>query len=56
MVREKETLEEALKFCQLTKRPKKLEEGDDKMLFQRLLSLLDECDDVQHVFHNVEGL
>ncbi|MBE6126206.1 MAG: YebC/PmpR family DNA-binding transcriptional regulator [Erysipelotrichaceae bacterium] len=31
-------------------------EGDDKMLFQRLLSLLDECDDVQHVFHNVEGL
>ena len=31
-------------------------DGDDKMLFQRLLSLLDECDDVQHVFHNVEGL
>ncbi len=31
-------------------------EGDDKMLFQRLLSLLDECDDVQRVFHNVEGL
>lgn len=31
-------------------------EGDDKMLFERLLSLLDECDDVQHVYHNVEGL
>jgi transcriptional/translational regulatory protein YebC/TACO1 len=31
-------------------------DGEDKMLFQRLLSLLDECDDVQHVFHNVEGL
>lgn len=31
-------------------------EGDDKMLFQRLLSLLDECDDVQHVYHNVEGM
>ena len=31
-------------------------DGDDKMLFQRLLSLLDECDDVQHVYHNVEGM
>lgn len=37
MVREKETLEEALKFCQLTKRPKKLEEGDDKMLLKALV-------------------
>ncbi len=31
-------------------------EGEDKMLFERLLSLLDDVDDVQQVFHNVEGL
>ena len=31
-------------------------EGDDKVLFQRLLDLLDDVDDVQQVFHNVEGM
>jgi len=31
-------------------------EGEDKVLFQRLLTLLDDVDDVQHVYHNVEGL
>ena len=31
-------------------------EGDDKMLFERLLRLLDEVDDVQRVYHNVEGM
>ncbi|OCN05686.1 transcriptional regulator [Erysipelotrichaceae bacterium MTC7] len=31
-------------------------EGDDKMLFERLLTLLDDVDDVQNVYHNVEGL
>lgn len=31
-------------------------EGDDLMYFQRLLSLLDEVDDVQQVYHNVEGI
>jgi YebC/PmpR family DNA-binding regulatory protein len=29
-------------------------EGEDKDMFDRLLSLLDECDDVQDVYHNVE--
>jgi len=29
-------------------------EGDDKMYFERLLSMLDEIDDVQDVYHNVE--
>ena len=29
-------------------------EGEDKEMFDRLLSLLDECDDVQYVYHNVE--
>ena len=31
-------------------------EGEDKAQFEKLLSLLDEIDDVQQVFHNVEGL
>ncbi|MBQ9036239.1 MAG: YebC/PmpR family DNA-binding transcriptional regulator [Erysipelotrichaceae bacterium] len=31
-------------------------DGDDKMLFERLLRLLDDVDDVQHVYHNVEGM
>ncbi len=31
-------------------------EGDDKMYFERLVNLLDEVDDVQQVYHNVEGL
>ena len=31
-------------------------DGEDKVLFQRLLTLLDDVDDVQHVYHNVEGL
>ena len=31
-------------------------DGDDKMLFERLLGLLDDVDDVQRVYHNVEGL
>ena len=29
-------------------------EGEDKELFDRLLNLLDEVDDVQDVYHNVE--
>ena len=29
---------------------------EDKKQFQRLLGLLEECDDVQQVYHNVEGL
>lgn len=31
-------------------------EGDDAALFKRLLDLLDDVDDVQQVFHNVEGM
>ena len=31
-----------------------LEDDEQKMLFDRLLTLLDEVDDVQEVFHNVE--
>lgn len=31
-------------------------EGEDKVLFQRLLTLLDEVDDVQNVYHNVNNL
>ncbi len=31
-------------------------EGEDLAQFQRLLALLDDCDDVQHVFHNVENI
>lgn len=31
-------------------------EGDDKMYFERLVSLLEEVDDVQQVYHNVEGI
>ncbi len=31
-------------------------EGDDKMLFERLLTLLDDVDDVQNVWHNVDNL
>ncbi|MBQ4252484.1 MAG: YebC/PmpR family DNA-binding transcriptional regulator, partial [Erysipelotrichaceae bacterium] len=31
-------------------------DGEDKVLFQRLLTLLDDVDDVQHVFHNVENI
>lgn len=30
-------------------------EGDDLMLFKRLLTLLDDVDDVQNVYHNVEN-
>ena len=29
-------------------------EGEDKMLFERLIALLEEDDDVQNVYHNVE--
>lgn len=28
-------------------------EGDDRMYFERLLTMLDEIEDVQHVYHNV---
>ena len=28
--------------------------GEDKETFERMLSLLDEVEDVQHVYHNVE--
>ena len=28
--------------------------GEDKEIFERMLSLLDEVEDVQHVYHNVE--
>lgn len=31
-------------------------EGDDKMLFERLITLLDDVDDVQNVYHNVRNL
>lgn len=31
-------------------------EGDDLMLFQRLITLLDDVDDVQNVYHNVDNL
>lgn len=31
-------------------------EGEDKELFERLLTLLDDVDDVQNVYHNVENL
>ncbi len=31
-------------------------EGEDKELFQRLLTLLDDVDDVQNVWHNVENM
>ncbi len=31
-------------------------EGDDLMLFKRLLTLLDEVDDVQNVYHNVDNI
>ena len=31
-------------------------EGEDLMLFERLLTLVDDCDDVQNVYHNVENL
>lgn len=31
-------------------------EGEDKELFQRLLNLLDDIDDVQAVYHNVDNL
>ena len=31
-------------------------EGEDKMLFERLIALLDDVDDVQNVYHNVSNL
>lgn len=31
-------------------------EGDDKMLFERLVNLLDDVDDVQNIYHNVSNL
>lgn len=31
-------------------------EGEDKEMFERLLTLLDDVDDVQNVYHNVENL
>lgn len=31
-------------------------EGEDKDMFERLLTLLDDVDDVQNVYHNVENL
>ena len=30
-------------------------DGEDKMLFERLMTLLDDCDDVDEVFHNVSN-
>lgn len=30
-------------------------EGEDMMLFERLMTLLDDCDDVDEVFHNVSN-
>ena len=32
----------------------KIENPEDRELWDRLLTLLDDCDDVQEVFHNVE--
>ncbi|MFV0381758.1 MAG: YebC/PmpR family DNA-binding transcriptional regulator [Breznakia sp.] len=31
-------------------------DGDDKVAFERLLALLDDVEDMQNVYHNVEGL
>ena len=31
-------------------------EGEDKMLFERVIALLDDVDDVQNVYHNVSNL
>ena len=31
-------------------------EGEDKVLFKRLVTLLDDVDDVQQVYHNVDNL
>ncbi|MEG2685030.1 MAG: YebC/PmpR family DNA-binding transcriptional regulator, partial [Erysipelotrichaceae bacterium] len=31
-------------------------EGDEKMLFERLVTLLDDVDDVQNIYHNVANL
>ena len=31
-------------------------EGEDLKLFQRLVTLLDDVDDVQHVYHNVQNI
>ena len=30
-------------------------DGEDMMLFERLMTLLDDCDDVDEVFHNVSN-
>lgn len=30
-------------------------EGDDMMLFERLMDLLNDCDDVDQIFHNVSN-
>ena len=30
-------------------------EGDDMMLFERLMGLLNDCDDVDQIFHNVSN-
>ena len=37
------------------KYPAFLLEGDDMMLFERLMDLLDDCDDVDQIFHNVSN-
>ncbi len=46
-----DTLELAMlpnEYCRL--------EGEDMVLFKRLLTLLDDVDDVQNVWHNVENV
>ena len=30
-------------------------EEDDKQMFEKLMNMLDEADDVQNVYHNVKG-
>ena len=44
--------------CEITMLPQeyvKLESEEDKESWNRLLTMLDDCDDVQKVYHNVEA-
>ena len=31
-------------------------EGEDKEKFQKLIDMLNECDDVQNLYHNVDNM
>ena len=44
--------------CEITMLPQEyvtLESEEDKESWNRLLTMLDDCDDVQKVYHNVEA-